>query len=307
MTRSIALLFPGQGPQYVGMGSSLIGTSFEKYLNRADDVLGYSLKQLMLEGPEKDLTLTQNAQPAILAYSTALFYKLSAFLKDGEIKRVLGHSVGEYAGLVAAGSLSYENALLAVHKRGVYMQETVTEGEGAMYAILKVPEKTIETACREIGGVMPANYNSPQQIVISGEKDSCKKVVTFIKNHYPHPFRAVKLQVSAPFHCSLMKPAAEKLKTYLKNLPIRPNNISYVANVNACEYPIGTCEETIRENLYKQIWKSVLWSQSFQTLPEDLICLECGPGKVLTGLAKKMRPKMSVFPLDKKDSLREFL
>ena len=308
MTRSIALLFPGQGSQYVGMGRSLVDTPFEKYLDRADHVLGYSLKQMMLEGPEKDLTLTQNAQPAILAYSTALFYKLSEFLKNENIiERVLGHSVGEYAALTAAGSLSYDDALVAVHKRGLYMQEAVAEGVGAMYAILKVPKEMVERACGEVGGVTPANYNSPEQIVISGGRESCEKAVAFIKDHHSCPFKAVKLHVSAPFHCSLMKPAAERLKDYLKNLSLRLNNISYIANVNACEYPIGTCEETIKDNLYKQVWKSVLWSQSFQTLADGLICLECGPGRVLTGLAKKIRPTMSVLPLDKKEDFGELL
>ena len=305
--QQMALLFPGQGSQYVGMGQSLINTPFEAYIDRADKILRYPLKKLMLKGPREDLTLTQNAQPAILAYSFALFKKLLTIIKSKNIAKVLGHSVGEYTALVAAGPLSYDDALLAVYERGRYMQEAVHKEEGAMYAILKVPQEVIEMACRKIEGAVVANYNSPEQIVISGKKESCEKIVGFIKDQYKNNFKAIKLNVSAPFHSFLMESAADKLNRYLKSVLFKPNKIPYIANVDAHEYLPQTTGEVIRQNLYKQICGSVLWTQSFQALSSELFCLECGPKAVLTGLAKKIQPKISVLPLDREESFGKLL
>ncbi len=175
MTKSITLLFPGQGTQYVGMGKALIDHPTYEYLKKADQALNFPISKLMLEGPEEDLQLTENTQPAILTYSIALFEKLSQILSEHEVKieRVLGHSVGEYAALVACQAISFEEALQAVRLRGQFMQTAVAPGKGKMYAVMRVPQELVLQACTEASSaenkVMPANFNEPNQIVISGE------------------------------------------------------------------------------------------------------------------------------------------
>ena len=301
MVSSVTLLFPGQGSQYVGMGCDL---ESEEVFRRADSVLGYALSDLIKKGPEEELTLTSNAQPAVLAHSFALYSRLAPLLKEKNITiaQVLGHSVGEYAALVAAGVLEFTDALLAVHKRGLYMQEAVPPGHGSMIAVLKVPEETLGKACLEVrrrgGCVSPANYNGPGQIVVSGQTDACDQVVEWLKEHHPRPFRSTRLNVSAPFHSPLMKPAADRLRRHLAKVSFQPNTIAYIANIDAKEYPPGTVGEVIKDNLYKQVYGSVLWLQSFRSLPNGTVCIECGPGKVLAGLAKRINPNIEVISLD---------
>ena len=296
MKQSITIVFPGQGSQYVGMGKKLEGTEAFDLFDQANQKLGYSLSQLCLEGPEEDLKLTQNAQPAIVTYSIALYQDVSKFLLENEIKidRVLGHSVGEYSALVAAGVIGFSDAVLAVHLRGRYMQEAVPVGKGKMVAIMKVPEDMIKKACHESsnsdGQVMPANFNDPQQVVISGEAAACDRAVKWLQDNVEGRFRAIPLKVSAPFHSSLMQPAADRLEKHLESLVFSNLKVPYVANIDAQTYESQTQTDIIKSNLIKQVAGSVQWRQSIEQLPADTTVLEVGPGKVLCGLIKKIKP-----------------
>lgn len=311
MTKSVTLIFPGQGAQYIGMGKNLEGTPSYELFNKANDALGYSLSTLMFEGPEEELKLTENTQPAILAHSVALFQKVKTILdeKGITIDRVLGHSVGEYAALVAAGVLSFEDAVKAVNLRGKFMQEAVPAGKGKMYAVMKVSEEMVRKACEEASTeterVMPANFNEPSQIVISGEANACDRAVKWMEENVGDGFRAIELKVSAPFHSSLMEPAAKKLNEAFGNFTFNENKIPYVANIDAKEYAAGTNPETIKENLFKQVDGSVLWTQSVQALPDDTVCLEVGPGRVLMGLVRKINRNIKVISLDKDGAMDE--
>jgi [acyl-carrier-protein] S-malonyltransferase len=307
MTKSVTLLFPGQGSQYVGMGKDLDQSLFDK----GNEILGYDLKKLMHEGPEEELKLTLNTQPAILKHSVTLYNHLIEFLSKHDIKidRVLGHSVGEYGALVAAGVLSPYDAIHAVHLRGKYMQEAVPVGKGKMFAILKVPAEIVEKACRESSQtgseVMPANFNDPSQIVISGESEACARAVAWLSENYNEAHRAMELNVSAPFHSSLMKPAADKLKEAFTHFKWNENKIPYIANIDAKEYGVGTNPETIINNLYHQAYGPVLWTQSIEKLPAGTVCVEVGPGKVLMGLVRKINKDIKVVCLDKDEALAE--
>ncbi len=305
MVKSVTLIFPGQGAQYVGMGSSLAGQPSAELLDKANTALGYDLKNMMLNGPEEDLTLTANTQPAILTYSTALFERLQEILTKNDIKidRVLGHSVGEYAALVAAKSLSFEDAVKAVNLRGTYMQEAVPAGMGKMIAVMKVPMDIIEKACRECSEenneVMPANFNEPNQTVISGHAEACDRVVHWFEENYTEPYRCVELKVSAPFHSSLMKPAAQKLADHFETIEFKSTMIPYVANIDAKEYGADTAGNKVKENLIKQVDGSVRWTQSIADLSDDTVCIEVGPGRVLMGLLRKINRNIKVISLDK--------
>lgn len=307
MAKSVTLLFPGQGSQYVGMGNTLDQT----LINKANDVLGYDLKKLMHEGPEEELKLTHNTQPAIVAHSLTLFNKVKEVLEAKGIKidRVLGHSVGEYAALAAAGVISHEDAVKAVHLRGKYMQEAVPVGQGKMFAILKVPANVVEEACKAASKpgseVMPANFNDPSQIVISGESEACLRAVEWLKENFTEAHRAMELNVSAPFHSSLMKPAADQLKAAFSEFKWGENKLPYIANIDAKEYSVGTNPEKIIDNLYYQAYGPVLWTQSIENLPNDTVCLEVGPGKVLMGLVRKINKDIKVLPLDKEEAFLE--
>jgi [acyl-carrier-protein] S-malonyltransferase len=307
--KSVTLLFPGQGSQYIGMGKDLDQSLFIS----GNEILGYDLHKIMLEGPEDELKLTHNTQPAILQHSVALFYKVKKILDEHNIKidRVLGHSVGEYAALVAAGVLSLSEATKAVHLRGKFMQDAVPVGKGTMYAIMKVPADVISEACKaaslEGSEVMPANYNDPSQIVISGEKLACERAVKWLLENYKEAHRAIELNVSAPFHSSLMKPAADQLKNEFNNFKWNENQIPYIANIDAFEYAVGTSPLKIINNLYEQAYGPVLWTQSIEKLPDNTLCLEVGPGRVLMGLVRKINKNIKVISLDKEDAWAELL
>lgn len=312
MTKSVTLVFPGQGAQYVGMGQALEGSPSFEFLNKANTALGYDLKNMMLNGPEEDLKMTANTQPAILTHSIALFDKAWEVLlnKNVKIDRVLGHSVGEYAALVAARALDFEDAVRAVNLRGKFMQEAVPAGKGKMIAVMKVPMEKIEECCKAVSEadneVMPANFNEPGQTVISGHAEACDRAVKWFEENLEDPYRCIELNVSAPFHSSLMRPAAEKLKAELDKIQSwRASEFSYVANIDAKEYGAGTDPAIIKENLYKQVDGSVRWTQSIQALPDDTICLEVGPGRVLMGLIRKINRNIKVISLDKEGAFEE--
>lgn len=304
----VTVVFPGQGTQYVGMGK--VFSDFGHF-EKANTATGYDLKKMMLEGPAEDLKLTENTQPAIVAHSLMLFDKLLPLLKQKNItiERVLGHSVGEYAALAAAGAMTFEEAVKAVHYRGKYMQEAVPQGKGTMYAILKQDEETIRYACEAASTseekVSPANFNEPSQIVISGDKFACERAIRLMEEKTGARVKAIELQVSAPFHCALMKPAELKLKPVLDQIKFQPLKYNYVANVDANEYHTDTNPETIKDNLLKQVCGSVLWTHSIQKLPENTLIIECGPGKVLSGLIKKINPNLKVISLDSETGFSE--
>jgi [acyl-carrier-protein] S-malonyltransferase len=304
----VTVVFPGQGTQYVGMGTVFSGHA---HFTAANSATGYNLEKIMLEGPAEDLKLTENTQPAIVTHSLIMFEKLKAILdnKNIQVERVLGHSVGEYSALAAAGVIEFSDAVRAVHHRGKYMQESVPAGKGTMYAILKQSETTIREACEAASNseetVSPANFNEPNQIVISGDKPACETAIRLMGEKINDRIKAIELQVSAPFHCALMKPAEIKLKAVLDQIVFHPLKFPYIANVDAQEYATDTNPMTIKENLLKQVCGSVLWTHSIQKLSDDTVIIECGPGKVLAGLIKKINPNLKVISLDNETGFSE--
>lgn len=308
--RPVVLLFPGQGAQYVGMGQNL-EPEYQRFFYKADEILGYSLSELCFKGPAESLKLTENTQPALLSYSLALFTKLQIFLESQKIPvyGVLGHSVGEYSALVAASALSFEDAIRLVHLRGKAMQSAVPVGKGKMAAILRVEGDLVKSAClsasSETEVVVPANFNAPDQVVISGDMNAVNRAMEIIKTQSGGKARTIELEVSAPFHSPLMLPASEVMKKALLETKIHPNHLPYIANVDAKWYSAQTEPDMIRQNLVDQVAQSVLWVQSIEKLPADAICVEVGPGKVLKGLVSKIRPECLVITMESENALQE--
>ena len=285
-----AFVFPGQGSQAVGMGQGL-AESFEAaraVFAEADEALGFPLSKLCLEGPESDLKLTENTQPAILTVSIAAL----AVLREKGVRAdyVAGHSLGEYSALVAAGSLRFGDAVKLVRNRGRYMQEAVPAGVGAMAALLHLPEGKLEGILAEAARgevVMAANYNSPAQIVIAGHAGAVERAVGLAKAAGAR--KAVMLPVSAPFHCSLMVPAQQRLKLDLDATEFRDLEIPLVNNWQAREIRTGA---EAREGLFQQVPNPVRWEQTVRHLAGQGVTrfIEVGPGGVLTGLLRNIDP-----------------
>ncbi|TMQ14262.1 MAG: ACP S-malonyltransferase [Deltaproteobacteria bacterium] len=284
-----ALLFPGQGSQRVGMGRDLAHelASARQTYEEADDVLGFSLSRLCFEGPEDELTLTRHAQPAILTTSIAVFRALVERGLGFDV--VAGHSLGEWSALVAAGAMALSDAVRLTHLRGTYMQDAVPAGQGAMAAVMGLEQAQLEAVCGRASQpgepVELANLNGAGQIVISGHAAAVDRAITDARAAGAR--RAVKLAVSAPFHCSLMKPAAEQLAAALAGAPITAPRVPVVSNVTA--EPTAD-PSRIRELLIQQVTRPVRWEESVQTMMGLGVtrAYELGPGGVLKGLVKRI-------------------
>ncbi|HVV49524.1 MAG TPA: ACP S-malonyltransferase [Polyangia bacterium] len=291
----LALLFPGQGSQKVGMGRALheADAAARAVFAEADAALGYSLSKLCFEGPEAELTLTANAQPAILTVSIAALRALEARVAVRPAA-VAGHSLGEYSALVAAGALRFADAVRLVHLRGKFMQEAVPAGVGAMAAILGLDAAAVAAACAESAAgevVSPANLNGGGQVVIAGHKAAVERACAAARARGAK--RAVPLPVSAPFHCVLMQPAAEKLAAELARAEVIAPRVPVVTNVEAAP---NQDPARVRELLARQVTAPVRWEESVQRLAAMGVtrAFELGAGNVLAGLVRRIAPAITV-------------
>jgi [acyl-carrier-protein] S-malonyltransferase len=283
----IAFLFPGQGSQSVGMGLGLSETFPESkaVFEAADRSLGSSLSTLCFKGPEDDLKLTENTQPALLTTSIAALRALEA--RGVKAQGVAGHSLGEYSALVAAKTLAFEDAVRTVRLRGRYMQEAVPAGRGAMAAILMLDPEKVDEACAEAAKgevVSAANLNCPGQIVIAGEAGAVDRAIAGCTARGAK--RAIKLAVSAPFHCALMKPAEVRLQADLRGLGFNPAAVPVYRNIDGAPQ---TSSDALRDGLVLQVSLPVQWQKTLETMSGDGFdtFIEVGPGTVVSGLVKK--------------------
>jgi [acyl-carrier-protein] S-malonyltransferase len=302
---AVAYIFPGQGSQHPGMGKNLTENfrAARLIFEEADDALHFSISRMCFEGSDEELQLTENTQPAILTTSVAVLRTMES---EGfpRPEYVAGHSLGEYSGLYAARSLSLQAAVTTVRSRGTYMQEAVPVGTGAMAAVLGAEIDVIENACRDAaqGQVCaPANINSPNQVVIAGHAEAIDRAQELLKAAGAK--RVIKLNVSAPFHCELMKPAQERLEVDLESVTFANLATPLVANVSAAEVTKGA---EARESLVRQVTAPVRWLQSMEELIASGVdtFIEVGPGKVLSGLMRQINREMRCFNVEDAASLK---
>lgn len=293
MAQKIALLFPGQGSQSVGMLSELLESSdiVKATFSEASSALGYDLAALVLNGPEEELNQTHRTQPALLTASVAIYRHWLAANPDVDVV-MAGHSLGEYSALVCSDVISLGEAVKLVENRGLYMQEAVPAGVGSMAAIIGLGDEQIKTACEESAQgevVSPVNYNSPGQVVIAGHKAAVARASQACKDAGAK--RALPLSVSVPSHCELMKPAAEKLANDLAALTFNTPKCDVINNVDV---KAQSSADAIKDALVRQLYSPVRWTETVQALVAQGITqsYEFGPGKVLTGLAKRIDKAM---------------
>ena len=305
---TVAMIFPGQGSQSLGMQSSLAEqyTEVESTYAEASEVLGYDLWKLVQEGPQEDLDKTVVTQPAMLAAGVATWRCWQA--ADGPAPAWLaGHSLGEYSALVASGSLAFADAVRVVNKRAELMQKAVPEGQGAMAAILGLDDAIVVEVCEQAAAdqvVKAVNFNSPGQVVIAGDRAAVERAVDLLKEAGAK--RALMLRVSVPSHSPLMKPAADALTEYLESTPFADLEIPVLNNVNVERYEEP---DQIRDGLRKQVFHPVRWTETVQSLVAsgaDTI-IECGPGKVLAGLVRRIDRSITCVAVDDADALKKAL
>lgn len=302
-----AFVFPGQGSQYVGMGQELSRNYkvAREVFETADQILGFSISTLCFEGPQEELQLTYNTQPALLTTSIAILRVLTEFGVKADI--VAGHSLGEYAAAVAAEALTFEDALVIVRKRGLFMEEAVPAGQGAMAAVLGLTAKEVEELCAEVknkGLVEAVNYNSPAQTVVAGDKKAVEAFTELARQKGAK--RVIPLAVSGPFHSKLMAPAARRLEEVLLATEFKDAKIPILTNFSAQKVIKA---EDIRQALIKQVDHPVLWQQSVEQMHLEGIklWLEIGPGKALTGMIKKIIANAAVYNVEDENTLQQVL
>ncbi len=299
----IAYIFPGQGSQSVGMMShwgdhtALVNALFEE----ASDLLGFDLLSMVQEGPADALNQTQNTQPAMLVSGVASFQCWQQET-DYDVRLMSGHSLGEYSALVCAGKLAFADAVTLVHQRGLLMQQAVAEGEGAMAAIIGLADEDVIAACAQVqdGIVAAVNFNSPGQVVIAGHTASVKQAMAFAKEAGAK--RALALPVSVPSHCALMESAADELFQFMQDINIKASDISVIQNESA---DFSNDEKAIKTSLRKQLSQPVRWVESVQKMQQQGVThlIEMGPGKVLTGLTRRIDKRLTALPVFDIDSL----
>ena len=303
----IAFVFPGQGSQSVGMLSGFADNAVvADYMARANAALGEDLVKLIAEGPAEVLSLTVNTQPALLAASAAVY---EAWIAAGGRRPdvMAGHSLGEYSALTSAGTFAFEDAVKLVRFRAQAMQEAVPVGVGGMAAVIGLDDEAVIEACREasaVGPVEPVNFNSPGQVVIAGRSDGLAKAVELLKARGCR--RAIPLAVSGPFHSSLLAPAGERLAKHLAEVKVSAPSVPVYANVTA---QLHTAPDEIRALLAQQVSSAVQWTKIVKAMEASGVTdiVECGPGKVLTGLVKRIAPEIRLHGISSEATLEATL
>lgn len=303
-----AFVFPGQGAQYAGMGKDFYENFKEskEIFQRANEALGFDITKLCFEGPNEDLSVTKITQPALLTVCLAMYEVLKKTQKDSVVMG--GLSLGEYSALTAAGAMDFETAVQLVYKRGNYMQNTVPVGEGGMLALLGCTDEDAIAFCRDItdryGLLEPANFNCPGQIVVGGESSAIDKALN--KASQFNIKKAVRLQVSAPFHTSMLKPAGDRLKEDLNKIEFKKPYNNVISNVDTVYYDT---DEIIADKLEKQVYSPVRWEACVRKMIADGVntFVEIGPGKTLTGFIKKIDKNVKAINIENIQGLYSYL